>query len=105
MAGALPAPAEHLVAGGEAGDVDPDLGDDPGQVGALAGGKFRAVFAEFALADRRLAGVDPGRPHLDHDVFLADLAKLDVAHREDVETPVLVELDRAWHEARSTRRR
>ena len=44
-------------------------------------------------------GLIPAALHLDHDVFFAELAEVDLAHREDVETAVLVELDRAWHEA------
>jgi hypothetical protein len=54
------------------------------------------------FADRGLAGIDPGRLDLDQDVFFAQLGEFDLADREDVEAPVLVELDRAWHEPKST---
>ena len=102
LARALPAPAEHLVAGREALDVDADLPDHAGEVRPLPGRQFRRVRGEFALADRRLAGVDPGRLDLDQDIFIAQLPRFELADGEDVEPPVLVELDRAWHEANLT---
>ncbi len=60
---------------------------------------------ERAGPDRGLAGVDPRGLDLDHDLFFAGLPDFDVPDGEDVEPAVLVELDRAWHEPKATRRR
>jgi len=98
LARAVVGPPEHLVARLEVADAGADLGDDAGEVAALAAGEGRGpAVLHRAAADGRFAGVEAGGLYLDNDLALAGVRCVDVDDVEDIHVAVTVESNCLWH--------
>ena len=99
MAGAAHGEPDDFIAYGEITDVGAEFGHHSRQVAALTGGKRgRELVGQGTTPDDRLTRVDSGR--LDLDQNLAGLRNRAgyLAHLEDVDAAVRVELHCFGHE-------
>ena len=104
VACALLGEPDHLRVDGDPVDAGTDLLDDAGKVGALARGERRGpALVEQALADRRLAWIEPGGPDPDQDLPAPRNRPLDVDDVQDVDIAVVIEPHRARHPRSSIR--
>src|SRR5882672_10357864 len=105
MAGPAHGEPDDLVADSESGDAGTDLDHDPGKVTALPGREGRRKHvAHSTRADRRLTDVDAGGPDLDQNLTGSRNRAGHVAHLEDVDAAVRIELDCFGHGPASWRR-
>jgi hypothetical protein len=92
--------SDDLVAHREIADAGAEFGHHPCQIAALTGReRQRPQVVQRAAPEHRLTDVDPGRPDLDQNLAGSRNRAGHVAHLEDVDASVEVELHCSGHES------
>jgi hypothetical protein len=95
---------DHLITHSEIADTGTEFGHHPRQVAALTGRKRRRKqIAHCTRANCRLTRIDAGRPDLDQNLTGFRNRAGHVAHLEDVDAAVRIELHRFRHERHISR--
>ena len=104
VAGPAHGEPDHLIADSEIADAGAEFGHHPRQVAALTGGKRgRELVVQGATPDHRLTRIDAGCPDLDQNLTGFRNRAGHVAHLEDVDVTVRIELHCSRHERYSNR--
>ena len=99
MAGAAHGETDDLVAHSEIADAGTEFGYHPRQVAALTGGKRgRELIGQGAAPDHRLTRIDASRSDLNENLTGFRNRPGHVAHLEDVDAAVRIELHCFWHD-------
>ena len=99
MAGPSVGESDDLIAHSETADAGTEFGHHPRQVAALTGRKRRRKhIAHGTRANRRLTDIDAGCPDLDQNLTGSRNRAGHVAHLEDVDAAVRIELHCFSHE-------